>query len=88
MDSKVGRLKVLSYKILCWIYVANGLLEVPAFLASTDRKDFPNMMKMMVELIYVLEAVFNIIYCRVQEKRLQVGTPRDSIIGLDTLARN
>lgn len=78
LDSKAGKFKSFSYNILWFIYTLNMINQYYLMTESilpTYRKDFINTMKTLVELIFSTEIIFNLLYCRMQRKRLQVNTP-------------
>ncbi|XP_011151854.2 uncharacterized protein LOC105190677 [Harpegnathos saltator] len=73
LEDGAGRFKVISYKVLLWVYLVNDFSMVPTLIwnMSHHRNDFANVMKAIMELMYVSEEIVNILYCMVREKRFR-----------------
>lgn len=84
LDPKTGKFKALFYKILWCVYVTNGFIEMIALLMSTSlrQNDVVYITKILVEITCYFEVTFNVLYCKMQEKRLQVNTSSNLIINL------
>lgn len=82
LDSKAGKFKTFSYNVLWFIYTLNmiTLYYLMAKSVAVYREDFINTMKTLVELIYNTEVIFNLFYCRMHRKRLQVNIPCNLIL--------
>ncbi|XP_032684793.1 odorant receptor 67a-like [Odontomachus brunneus] len=74
LEDGVSRLLVIFYKALLLINLVNDFCLIPALIKGIMyyRNDFGNMMKAIVELMYVLEMISTIVYCVAQEKRLRM----------------
>lgn len=82
LHSKAGKFKTFSYNVLWFIYTLNMISLCYLMVKSliVNREDFINTMKTLVELIYTMEIIFNLFYCRMQRKRLQVNIPNNLIL--------
>lgn len=77
LDSKTGKLKIFFYQMfwcICLVNMTNQCyLLFIKILFPFDQKDFVNMLKTVVELVFSAEAVFNLLYCRIRRQQLQVA---------------
>lgn len=81
LEDGAGKLQVISYKALSLIYLLNDFCMIPALVSGISyyRNDFGNMMKSILELMYVFEMIGSVSYCVAQEKRFRVSILHDLI---------
>lgn len=77
LDFKDEKLKIFFYQIfwcVCLVHMTNQCYFLIKNIFLSDQGDFVNTMKTMVELIFSVETVFNLLYCKIRRQQLQVNT--------------
>ncbi|XP_015173220.1 PREDICTED: uncharacterized protein LOC107064725 [Polistes dominula] len=74
LQSDTNILKKILYGLLWWSYAINGTTSIMALLRgfSYYRQDIVNMMKSIVEFVYICESLFNLCYCTLQKSNFKM----------------
>lgn len=76
IDSRAGKFKTFFYNVLWFIYILNMINQHYMIITSLlliYQEDFLKTMKLLLELIFAMEILFNLLYSKMQRKRLQVN---------------
>jgi len=74
LNPETGKLKRLCCKCLWWFFTVNIINQnVLTINGIIHQRGFVNILKSMLETMYMFEIAFNIIYCGIRRKRMQVN---------------
>lgn len=75
LEPNVNILKKIFYGILWCSYALNGITSILALSIGIYhyREDIVNMMKSIVEFVYICESLFNLCYCTLQKSNFKVA---------------
>ncbi|KAF7408669.1 hypothetical protein HZH66_003206 [Vespula vulgaris] len=74
LESDANILKKIFYGVLWCSYALNGITSILALLMGIYhyRQDIVNMMKSIVEFVYICESLFNLCYCTLQKSNFKI----------------
>ncbi|XP_035717349.1 uncharacterized protein LOC118439640 isoform X1 [Vespa mandarinia] len=74
LGSDTNILKKIVYTVLWCSYALNGITSILALSMGIYyyRQDIVNMMKSIVEFVYICESLFNLCYCTLQNSNLKI----------------